>query len=43
MNWTPLDTAQLLLLGMVMLGAYCIVRGMVIAAKRKREEGGPCN
>ncbi len=43
MNWTPLDTAQLLLLGMVILGAYCVVRGIAIAAKRKREEGGPCN
>jgi hypothetical protein len=43
MNWTSLDTAQLLLLGMAILGAYCIVRGASIAAKRKREEGGPCN
>lgn len=43
MNWTSLDTAQLLLLGMTILGAYCIVRGAAITAKRKREEGGPCN
>ncbi|MDD2056596.1 hypothetical protein NPS58_03935 [Pseudomonas putida] len=40
MNWTPLDTAQLLLLGMAILGTYCIVKGMVIANRRKREERG---
>lgn len=39
MNWTPLDTAQLLLLGMVILGAYCIVRGVVISNRRKKEQG----
>ncbi|WP_277750114.1 hypothetical protein [Pseudomonas alkylphenolica] len=43
MTWTPLDTAQLFLMGMVILGGYCVVRGIAVAAKRKREEGGPCN
>lgn len=43
MNWTPTDTGQLLLLAMAIFGAYCIVRGMRVSAKLKREEGGPCN
>ncbi|WP_256587445.1 hypothetical protein [Pseudomonas sp. 382] len=43
MNWTPTDSGQLLILAMVIFGSYAIVRGMVIKAKRKREEGGPCN
>lgn len=43
MNWTPNDSGQLLLLAMALFGAYCLVRGMRIAAKLKREGGGPCN
>lgn len=39
MNWTSLDTAQLFLFGMVMLGTYCIVKGMVISNRRKKEQG----
>lgn len=39
MNWTSLDTAQLLLLGMVMLSIYCIVKSMVISNRRKKEKG----
>lgn len=43
MTWTSTDTGQALLLAMAILGALCIVWGMRTAAKRKREEGGPCN
>ncbi|WP_301336697.1 hypothetical protein [Pseudomonas putida] len=43
MNWTPTDSGQLLILAMAIFGGAAIVRGMVIKAKRKREEGGPCS
>ncbi|MFJ4397455.1 hypothetical protein [Pseudomonas sp. NPDC089396] len=43
MNWTPIDSGQLLLLAMAVFGGYSIVLGMVVKAKRNREEGGPCN
>ena len=43
MNWTPIDTAQLLLLGVIIFGGWALVRGIAIKAKRKREEGGPCS
>ncbi|WP_276534062.1 hypothetical protein [Pseudomonas kermanshahensis] len=43
MTWTSTDTGQVLLLAMAILGSLCIVWGMRAAAKRKREEGGPCN
>jgi len=43
MKWTPTDTGQLLILAMVIFASYCIVRGMVVKSRRKREEGGPCN
>ncbi|MEN5107650.1 hypothetical protein ABE521_02140 [Pseudomonas sp. TWI672] len=43
MNWTPIDSAQLLILGMVIFGGYALARAAAIRAKRKREEGGPCN
>lgn len=43
MNWTPTDSGQLLILAMVIFAGYAIVRGAAIKAKRKREEGGPCN
>lgn len=43
MNWTPTDSAQLLILGMFIFASYALVRGLVVKAKRKREEGGPCN
>lgn len=43
MNWTPIDSAQLLALGIFIIAGYCMVRGMVVKAKRKREEGGPCS
>lgn len=43
MNWTPTDSAQLLALGIFIIAGYCIVRGMAFKARRKREEGGPCN
>ncbi|WP_280513043.1 hypothetical protein [Pseudomonas taiwanensis] len=43
MNWTPTDSAQLLILGMVIFGGYALARATVITAKRKRKEGGPCN
>ncbi|WP_255431931.1 hypothetical protein [Pantoea sp. Ap-967] len=38
MNWTPIDSALLLALGIFVISTYCIVRGMVIKATRKREE-----
>ncbi|MDD2149953.1 hypothetical protein NPS52_04765 [Pseudomonas putida] len=43
MNWTPTDSGQLLILAMVIFASYAIARGAAIKAKRKREEGGPCN
>lgn len=43
MNWTPIDSAQLLALGFFVIAGYCIVRGMVVKSRRKREEGGSCN
>lgn len=43
MNWTWIDTAQLIGLAMFVSSAWCLVRGQLIAMKRKREEGGPCN
>lgn len=43
MNWTPTDSGQLLLLAMAIFSCCAIVRGISIRAKRKREEGGPCN
>ncbi len=39
MNWTPTDTGQLLLLAMALIGAYCIVRGMLISSRLKKEKG----
>ncbi|MCS4284428.1 hypothetical protein M2396_002724 [Pseudomonas sp. BIGb0278] len=39
MNWTPTDTGQLLLLAMAIFGAYCIVRGMRISSRLKKEQG----
>ncbi len=39
MNWTPTDTGQLLLLGMALIGAYCLVRGMLISNRLKKEKG----
>lgn len=43
MNWTPTDSGQLLILAMIIFGGYALARAAVIRAKRKREEGGPCN
>lgn len=43
MNWTPTDSGQLLILAMVIFGGYALGRAAAIKAKRKREEGGPCN
>lgn len=43
MNWTPTDSGQLLVLAMVIFGGYALALAAVIRAKRKREEGGPCN
>jgi hypothetical protein len=43
MNWTLTDSGQLLLLGLMIIGAYTIGRGIAIEARRKREEGGPCS
>lgn len=37
MNWTPTDTGQLLLLAMALIGAYCLVRGMRISDRIKKE------
>ncbi|WP_301178457.1 hypothetical protein [Pseudomonas putida] len=42
MNWTPLDSAQLLLLGMVVISAWCACRAAAISSRRKKENG-PCN
>ena len=39
MNWTPTDTGQLMLLAMAIFGAYCIVRGMRVSNRRKKEQG----
>ncbi|MFJ1336776.1 hypothetical protein ACIKP7_01390 [Pseudomonas caricapapayae] len=38
MNWTPTDTGQVLLLAMAIFGAYCIVRGMRISIRLKKEQ-----
>ncbi|SPO56207.1 conserved exported protein of unknown function [Pseudomonas sp. JV551A1] len=43
MNLTPTDSGQLLILAMVIFGGYALARAAAIKAKRKREEGGPCN
>lgn len=43
MNWTPTDSGQLLLLAMIIFSGYALVRGLSAKARRKREEGGPCN
>ena len=42
MTWTIADIAVLLLLAMVVSSAWCLVRGQMIANRRKKE-GGPCN
>lgn len=39
MTWTIADTAMLMLLAMVVCSAWCLVRGQMIAIKRKREKG----
>lgn len=38
MTWTIADTAMLMLLAMVVCSAWCLVRGQMIAIKRKREK-----
>lgn len=43
MTWTITDTAGMLLLVMAVASTWCLVRGQMIAMKRKRGEGGPCN
>ena len=43
MTWTIIDTACMLLLAMAIASTWCLGRGQLIAMKRKREEGGPCN
>lgn len=42
MSWTPTDTAQVLLLGMAIIGTWCAVRAGAISRRRKKENG-PCN
>lgn len=42
MTWTIADTAGLLLLAMAIASTLCVVRGQLIANRRKKE-GGPCN
>jgi len=39
MNWTTLDTAQLLALAMFVASGWCVVRGQLIANRRKKEQG----
>ncbi|MEW9857868.1 hypothetical protein [Pseudomonas putida] len=39
MTWTPIDSAQLLALGIFIIAGYCVVRGMVISYRRKKEQG----
>ena len=39
MTWTPTDTGQLLVLGMVVIAGYCIVRGMIVSIRVKKEKG----
>lgn len=43
MNWTAINSAQLLALCIFVIAGYCIVRRMIVKARCKREEGGPCN
>ena len=42
MNWTPTASAQLLLLGMGIISAWCACRAAAISRRRKKENG-PCN
>lgn len=37
------DYGQILLAFMILASGYCLVKGAIVAAQRKREEGGPCN
>lgn len=42
MKWTPTDSAQLLLLGMVIISAWCACRAAAIS-RRRNKENGRCN
>ncbi|WP_256248256.1 hypothetical protein [Pseudomonas sp. NBRC 111124] len=39
MNWTILDTASAILLAMTITSTWCVVRGQLIANRRKKEQG----
>lgn len=39
MNWVIADTAGVLLLAMTIASAWCVVRGQLIANRRKKEQG----
>ena len=39
MTWTITDTVTLMLLAMVVCSTWCLVRGQMIANRRKREQG----
>lgn len=42
MIWTATDTAQVMLLGMAVIGTWCAIRASAISRRRKKENG-PCN
>jgi hypothetical protein len=37
MNWTILDTASVILLAMATTSTWCVIRGQLIANRRKKE------
>ena len=39
MNWTILDTASVILLVMAFTSTWCVIRGQLIANRRKKEQG----
>lgn len=39
MTWTPTDTAQLLALGIFVIAGCCLVRGMIVSSRVKKEKG----
>ncbi|MFV0891302.1 hypothetical protein [Pseudomonas kurunegalensis] len=39
MTWTIQDTASLVLLAMTITSSWCVLRGQLIANRRKKEQG----
>jgi len=38
MNWTILDTASVILLAMTITSTWCVIRGQLIANRRKNQD-----